>query len=79
MFILQAYGYGSSGGVETREHEVMEEKGVETLPFGGKRLLTETNRQRVSGFVQRLVASGKSSVPPSPCKETAVSLLAKGR
>lgn len=57
----------------------MEEKGVETLSFGGKRLLTATNGERIEGFVQRLVASGKTSQPPSPCKLTAVSPLANGR
>lgn len=58
---------------------VLKERGVESLPFGGKRLLTETNGQRIESFVQRLVASGKSSLPPSPCKESAVSPLANGR
>ncbi|KAL1550186.1 putative inactive patatin-like protein 9 [Salvia divinorum] len=50
--------------------EVLAERGVESLPFGGKRLLTETNGGRIVGFVQRLVAKGKSSLPPSPTKET---------
>ncbi|KAK6141396.1 hypothetical protein DH2020_024844 [Rehmannia glutinosa] len=59
--------------------QVLTERGVESLPFGGKRLLTETNGQRIGGFVQRLVASGRSSLPPSPCKETAVSPLVNGR
>ncbi|XAR58543.1 hypothetical protein NMG60_11013979 [Bertholletia excelsa] len=58
---------------------VLEQRAVESLPFGGKRLLTETNSQRIESFVQRLVASGKSSLPASPCKETAVSPLANGR
>lgn len=62
-----------------KEEEVMEAKGVESLPFGGKRLVAETNGERIAGFVQRLVASGRSSLPPSPCKETAVSPLANGR
>lgn len=62
-----------------KEEDVMEARGVETLPFGGKRLLTETNGQRIAGFVQRLVASGRSSLPPSPCKGVAVSPLADGR
>ncbi|XP_062145165.1 probable inactive patatin-like protein 9 [Alnus glutinosa] len=59
--------------------EVLKERGVESLPFGGKRLLTETNGQRIESFVQRLVASGRSSLPPSPCKDSAVSPLATGR
>eukprot|EP00268_Persea_americana_P051911 TRINITY_DN5772_c0_g1_i3.p1 TRINITY_DN5772_c0_g1~~TRINITY_DN5772_c0_g1_i3.p1 ORF type:complete len:405 (-),score=30.57 TRINITY_DN5772_c0_g1_i3:157-1371(-) len=50
---------------------MLEEKGVESLPFGGKRLLTETNGERMEKLVQRLVAAGKS-LPPSPSKETAV-------
>ncbi|KAL3517574.1 hypothetical protein ACH5RR_020163 [Cinchona calisaya] len=75
---IQANGY-VSGGVEGKVEDVWEARGVESLPFGGKRLLTETNGQRIAGFVQRLVASGKSSLPPSPCKETAVSPLANGR
>ncbi|KAL6499512.1 putative inactive patatin-like protein 9 [Orobanche gracilis] len=58
---------------------VLAERGVESLPFGGKRLLTETNGERIRGFVQRLVVSGRSSLPPSPCKETAVSPLVNGR
>lgn len=70
----QATGY-ASGGVE----EALEERGVESLPFGGKRLLTETNGQRIGGLVQRLVATGRSSVPPSPCKDVAVSPLRNGR
>ncbi|KAL3531344.1 hypothetical protein ACH5RR_010666 [Cinchona calisaya] len=74
---IQANGYASGEG----EVEVMEARGVESLPFGGKRLLTETNGQRIAGLVQRLVASGtgRNSLPPSPCKETAVSSLANGR
>ncbi|KAJ4846434.1 putative inactive patatin-like protein 9 [Turnera subulata] len=61
------------------EEDVLEERGVESLPFGGKRLLTETNGQRIESFVQRLVASGKSSLPPSPCKDSVVSPLVNGR
>lgn len=72
---IQANGY-TSGGVGPREEEVLEERVVESLPFGGKRLLTETNGQRIRSFVQRLV---KSSLPPSPCKETAVNPLTNGR
>ncbi|CAA2994033.1 probable inactive patatin-like protein 9 [Olea europaea var. sylvestris] len=68
-----------ANGVGERTEEVLAERGVESLPFGGKRLLTETNAQRIGGFVQRLVALGRSSLPPSPCKETAVSPLANGR
>ncbi|KAH6834512.1 PATATIN-like protein 9 [Perilla frutescens var. hirtella] len=59
--------------------EVMAERGVESLPFGGKRLLTETNGERIGGLVQRLVLTGKSSLPPSPSKEAAVSPLVSGR
>lgn len=68
-----------SGGVGLRTDEVLKERGVESLPFGGKRLLTETNGERIGSFVHRLVASGRSSLPPSPCKDTAVSLLTNGR
>ncbi|KAL2535392.1 putative inactive patatin-like protein 9 [Forsythia ovata] len=68
-----------TNGVGKLPEEVLAERGVESLPFGGKRLLTETNAQRIEGFVQRLVALGRSSLPPSPCKETAVSPLANGR
>ncbi|KAK3019603.1 hypothetical protein RJ639_005022 [Escallonia herrerae] len=75
---IQANGY--EGAVGPRKGEgLLEERGVEALPFGGKRLLTETNGQRIGSLVQRLVASGKSSLPPSPCKEAAVSPLANGR
>ncbi|MBA0633801.1 hypothetical protein Godav_022184 [Gossypium davidsonii] len=76
---IQANGLGSDRMVESRMEEVLEESGVESLPFGGKRLLTESNGQRIECFVQRLVASGKTSLPPSPCKESAVSPLANGR
>ncbi|KAJ8541147.1 hypothetical protein K7X08_001963 [Anisodus acutangulus] len=48
---VQANGY-TSGGVGPRDDEVLEERGVESLPFGGKRLLTETNGQRIGSFVQ---------------------------
>lgn len=58
--------------------EVLMERGVESLPFGGKRLLKETNGQRIESFVKRLVATG-SSLPPSPCKNAAVSQLVNGR
>ncbi|KAH6772765.1 PATATIN-like protein 9 [Perilla frutescens var. hirtella] len=68
-----------ANGVAERAEEVLAERAVESLPFGGKRLLTESNGQRIGGFVQRLVASGRSSLPPSPCKETAVSPLVNGR
>ncbi|KAK4720279.1 hypothetical protein R3W88_018617 [Solanum pinnatisectum] len=74
---IQANSYTSGGvGPRPREEEVLEERVVESLPFGGKRLLTETNRQRIGSFVQRLV---KSSLPPSPCKETNVNPLTNGR
>ncbi|XVE73133.1 hypothetical protein DITRI_Ditri11bG0093100 [Diplodiscus trichospermus] len=76
---IQANGLGSERMVGPRMEEVLNERGVESLPFGGKRLLTETNGQRIECFAQRLVASGKTSLPPSPCKESAVSPLANGR
>lgn len=65
-------GNGGAGGV-------LKERGVESLPFGGKRLLTETNGERIGSFVQRLVASGRSSLPPSPCKDNGVDPLVNGR
>ncbi|XP_022769835.1 probable inactive patatin-like protein 9 [Durio zibethinus] len=76
---IQANGLGSERMVGPRMEEVLKDRGVESLPFGGKRLLTETNGQRIECFVQRLVASGKTSIPPSPCKESAVSPLTNGR
>ncbi|XP_043707291.1 probable inactive patatin-like protein 9 [Telopea speciosissima] len=76
---IQANGFISQD-MEPTMDGVLTERGVESLPFGGKRLLTETNGQRIENFVQRFVASsGKCSLPPSPCKETAVSPLASGR
>ncbi|KAI5315968.1 hypothetical protein L3X38_045144 [Prunus dulcis] len=78
---IQAFGLGSEGVVGPRSEEevkVLQERGVESLPFGGKRLLTETNGDRIEGFVQRLVACGRSSLPPSPCKDSAVSPLSNG-
>ncbi|XP_047976091.1 probable inactive patatin-like protein 9 [Salvia hispanica] len=70
-----------ANGVSITAEDVLAERAVESLPFGGKQLLTVTNGGRIGGFVQRLVASGKSngSLPPSPCKETAVSPLVNGR
>ncbi|XP_021805673.1 probable inactive patatin-like protein 9 [Prunus avium] len=79
---IQAFGLGSEGVVGPRTEEevkVLKERGVESLPFGGKRLLTETNGDRIEGFVQRLVACGRSSLPPSPCKDSAVGPLSNGR
>lgn len=69
---MQANGLASARPMV--EEEVLKERGLETLPFGGKRLLTETNAERIESFVQRLVASGKSSLPPSPSKNSAVPL-----
>ncbi|CAK8543463.1 unnamed protein product [Lathyrus sativus] len=65
---IQAFGLGEKGSWE--EMEVLKERVLESLPFGGKRLLEETNGDRIERFVQRLVATGKSSLPPSPCKVT---------
>ncbi|CAN6561303.1 unnamed protein product [Malus baccata var. baccata] len=79
---IQAFGLGSevvTGQRSKEEADVLKERGVESLPFGGKRLLTETNGERIEGFVQRLVACGRSSLPPSPCKDSGVSPLANGR
>ncbi|KAL6339639.1 hypothetical protein AAG906_034724 [Vitis piasezkii] len=76
---IQANGFGIQKVGPRMAEEVLKERGVESLPFGGKRLLTETNGQRIERFVQRLVASGKSSLPPSPLKEAAVSPLVNGR
>ncbi|XP_028804259.1 probable inactive patatin-like protein 9 [Neltuma alba] len=63
---LQALGLGNG-------EEVLKEKSVESLPFGGKRLLKETNGHRIDSFVQRLVASGKASLslPQSAANEAA--------
>ncbi|CAH8337586.1 unnamed protein product [Eruca vesicaria subsp. sativa] len=81
---IQVSGLPTGGeeivGRRKTAEELLKERGVETAPFGGKRLLTETNGERIQSFVQRLVASGKStSLPPSPCKESAVNPLADGR
>ncbi|KAB5568373.1 hypothetical protein OIU77_025871 [Salix suchowensis] len=69
---IQANRLASAGPVVVEE--VLKERGLEMLPFGGKRLLTETNAERIESFAQRLVASGKSSLPPSPCKNSVVPL-----
>ncbi|XP_071738240.1 probable inactive patatin-like protein 9 [Rutidosis leptorrhynchoides] len=66
-------------GVGPKMAELLMEKGVESLPFGAKRLLTETNGKRIENFVRRLVALRRNSLPPSPCKDTSVSLLVHGR
>ncbi|KAK4763978.1 hypothetical protein SAY87_013416 [Trapa incisa] len=61
--------------------EVLKERAVETLPFGGKRLLTETNGQRIESFANRLIASSSRScsLPPSPSKDANVTPVADGR
>ncbi|KAJ8440507.1 hypothetical protein Cgig2_022948 [Carnegiea gigantea] len=66
---IQANGLGGSdSGLMTME-EALKERGIESLTFGAKRLLTETNGERIESFVQRLIAaSTKSSLPPSPYK-----------
>lgn len=63
--IVQAIGLGDQG---KDDEKVLNERVLESLPFGGKRLLQETNGNRIESFVQRLVATGKTSLPPSPCK-----------
>ncbi|KAJ0829760.1 putative patatin-like phospholipase domain, Acyl transferase/acyl hydrolase/lysophospholipase [Helianthus annuus] len=68
-----------NGSVGPTMEEVLMERGVESLPFGAKRLLMETNGQRIESFVKRLVASRRSSLPPSPCKDNAVTPLVNGR
>lgn len=73
---IQANGLDGSG-LMTME-EVLKERGIESLTFGAKRLLSETNGERIEGFVQRLIAaSTKSSLPPSPYKS--LSPLLDGR
>ncbi|XP_010942035.1 probable inactive patatin-like protein 9 [Elaeis guineensis] len=59
---------------------MLKERGVESLPFGGKRLLTESNGERIEVLVHRLVACGFASDDPlPPFKETAVRKLSDGR
>lgn len=71
---MQANGSG-------RDDEALEEKGMESLPFGGKRMTSETNGERIAELAHRIVAEGKTSLPPSPCKDLqfALSPLANGR
>ncbi|XP_020213244.1 probable inactive patatin-like protein 9 [Cajanus cajan] len=64
---IQAFGLEGEG-TQAEEKKVLNERVLESLPFGGKRLLQETNGNRIESFVQRLVATGKTSLPPSPCK-----------
>ncbi|GMH31026.1 hypothetical protein Nepgr_032869 [Nepenthes gracilis] len=73
---IQANGSWKSR-TTTAIDDVLKERGVESLPFGGKRLLTETNGERIEGFVRRLVGGGRSSLPPSP--REAVSPAVNGR
>ncbi|XVF72406.1 hypothetical protein PTKIN_Ptkin12aG0119000 [Pterospermum kingtungense] len=54
---IQANRVKSERMVRPRIEEVLKKRGVKSLPFCEKRLLMETNRQRIEGFVQRLVAS----------------------
>ncbi|MED6159013.1 putative inactive patatin-like protein 9 [Stylosanthes scabra] len=80
---IQAFGLGSEGTVTEEvveeKSEVLKERALESLPFGGKRLLTETNGNRIDSFVQRLVASGKPTPLSSPRKNSAVNPLVNGR
>ncbi|XP_068663907.1 probable inactive patatin-like protein 9 [Aristolochia californica] len=55
---------------------VLKEKVVESLPFGGKRLLKESNGERIERFVERLVASGKA-LSPSPSKKPTTTTTAE--
>ncbi|KAI4326505.1 hypothetical protein MLD38_031814 [Melastoma candidum] len=57
------------------------EKGMESLPFGGKRPTGETNGERIAEVAHRIVAGGKTSLPPSPYKDLrfALSPLTNGR
>ena len=66
----QANGFGLLGSESITTEEVLKERGIESLTFGGKRLLKETNGERIEGFVQRLLlaAAPKTSLPPSPYK-----------
>ncbi|GJR92848.1 probable inactive patatin-like protein 9 [Tanacetum coccineum] len=75
---IQSNGYMKGRAGPTLE-EVLMERGVESLPFGAKRLLKDTNGQRIEAFVQRLVASRRSSIPPSPCKDAALTPIVYGR
>lgn len=84
---MQGNGFLTEGMDDVSAQEVVTkagrrmlvEKGVESsLPFGGKRLLTETNGERIEKFMQRLVAAGKG-LPPGPSMQTAVSSPAFGR
>ncbi|KAJ0977493.1 hypothetical protein J5N97_012967 [Dioscorea zingiberensis] len=54
-------------GLKTAGERMLSEKGLETLPFGGKRLLKETNGELIEAFVHRLGVSqgdGKDSASP---------------
>ncbi|XP_071721041.1 probable inactive patatin-like protein 9 [Rutidosis leptorrhynchoides] len=73
---IQANGYLK--GVGPTMEEVLKERGIETLSFGGKRLLKQSNGEIIESFVQKLIVSG-TSLPPSPCKNIAVSQLVNGR
>ncbi|KAH9611042.1 hypothetical protein KSS87_006918 [Heliosperma pusillum] len=64
---IQANGFDESGPMTM--DKALKERCIESLTFGGKRLLPETNADRIDGFVQRLIsASPKTSLPPSPYK-----------
>ncbi|ERN12661.1 probable inactive patatin-like protein 9 isoform X1 [Amborella trichopoda] len=77
---IQGNGFSASKEVDASVNGVialvsagegmLREKAVETLPLGGKRLLTETNGQRLDSFAKRLVESTKA-VPLSPSKANA--------
>lgn len=50
-------GLGSGNG-----DDLLKQKGVESLPFGGKRLLKHTNAHRIDAFVHRLLIPSSSTL-----------------
>ncbi|XP_072996263.1 probable inactive patatin-like protein 9 [Typha latifolia] len=82
---IQANGFGTEEkdkleGARKAGELMLKERAVESLPFGGKRLLTQSNEERIQGLVQRLVARASAKdMPSSPFKGNAVECLSDGR
>ncbi|EPS64569.1 hypothetical protein M569_10215, partial [Genlisea aurea] len=63
QFLANAFGRNPDGYVRVQPNgvkknngtEALAERGVKMFPFGGKRLLTETNGEMIGKFGQRLV------------------------
>ncbi|KAG0478750.1 hypothetical protein HPP92_013469 [Vanilla planifolia] len=67
---------GGAEGLKRAGDRMMKERNVQSLPFGGKRFLTETNGESMDAFVRRLIGI----LPSRPSKtDVAVTVLKDSR